>query len=227
MHGPTGQPAHPILVLIASEFALAPALEARWLRDLPASRQADMARWPDGAARHRSLLGTRLLRAGLRRFGLRASLASLRHGAAGRPRLDLALDFSLSHCEGRVLCALSRSGPVGVDVEAIGSLVAADFPTYLNASERAWAGEDPRRFYSIWTRKEAVVKASGQRGLAELRQVDTRGAEAGAAFAGVPWQTAAIPVGIGHMAHLACAAGRESLACVTVEQVSREQLECN
>ncbi|GAB3663733.1 4'-phosphopantetheinyl transferase family protein [Ramlibacter alkalitolerans] len=217
-----------IVVLIASDFALAPEREARWLRDLPAVRQADIARWPDGAARHRSLLGTRLLREGLRRFGFHdASLSSLRHAPTGRPTLDLPLDFSLSHCEGRVLCALSCSGPIGVDVEPIGSLVAADFPNYLSAAERAWAGGDPRRFYSIWTRKEAVVKAAGQRGLAELRHVDTQGADGGATFAGVAWQTASIPMGIAHVAHLACGPGRQSLACVTVEHLSREQVECN
>lgn len=215
-----------ILVLIASDFAVPPALEARWLKDLPPTRQAEIARWPDRRSRHRSLLGTRLLREGLRRLGLRgAALASLRHTPASRPTLDLPLDFSLSHCEGRVLCALSCGGPVGVDVEPLGSLVAAEFPTYLSPSEHSWAGRDSRRFYSIWTRKEAVVKAAGHRGLAELRHVDTQAADAGAVFAGEAWQTAMIPVGIGYLAHLACGMERELQECLTVEPVSRHVLE--
>jgi 4'-phosphopantetheinyl transferase len=227
MHGPQGSAPTPILVLIVSDLAVAPELEARWLRDLPAGRQAEMARWPDRSARHRSLLGTRLLREGLRRIGVRgASLASLRHAPAGRPTLDIPVDFSLSHSQGRVLCAISSSGPLGVDVEAIGSLVAADFPSYLSASERSWAGGDPRRFYSIWTRKEAVVKAAGPRGLAQLRHVDTQGADHCATFAGTIWQTAAIPVGIGHVAHLACGTDRQLQASLTVEHLSREQVDC-
>lgn len=215
-----------IFVLIASDFALAPALEARWLQDLPAVRQAGLARWPDRAARHRSLIGSRLLHEGLRRAGFGdASLATLRHMPWSRPTLDLPVHFSVSRCEGRVLCAVSCTGPVGVDVEPLATMRAADFPNYLSASERSWAGEDTQRFYSIWTRKEAVAKAAGQRGLAELRDVDTHAADAGASFAGAPWQTAAIPVGTGYLAHLACGMDQPLPSCLTIEQVGRNVLE--
>jgi 4'-phosphopantetheinyl transferase len=223
---PKGAAPMSIIVLIAADLALPSALEASWLRDLPPVRQAELARWPDRAARHRSLLGTRLLLEGLRRLGIRgASLASLRHTPAGRPTLALPVHFSLSHCEGRVLCALSSQGPVGIDVEALGSLVAAEFPSYLSPAERSWAGHDAARFYAIWTRKEAVVKAAGRRGLAELAEVETRGADAGASFAGQAWQTTTIPAGAGYIAHLACSPGRELPQSLTVEHVSANVLE--
>jgi 4'-phosphopantetheinyl transferase len=214
-----------IVVLIASDFALDTALEARWLQDLPASRQAELARWPHAPARHQSLTGTRLLREGLKRLGVRhPCLASLRYPPRSRPTLDLPFDFSVSHCDGRVVCAVSSAGPVGIDVEALGPLVAADFPSYLNPAERLWAGNNTQRFYSIWTRKEAVIKAAGRHGLAELRQVDTQSAAAGAAFAGQAWQTAAIPVGIAYVAHLACGVDRQLPSCLTVEHISGKVL---
>jgi len=215
-----------ILVLTTTEFLLPAALEARWMADLPQPRRDALARWPDARARHQSLLGSRLLGWGLRRIGPFGDvLTSLRYLPRSRPTLDLVVDFSLSHCEGRVLCALSTCGKVGVDVEAIGPLRAADFPLYLNADERAWAGGDARRFYSIWTRKEAVVKAAGSLGLAAMARVSTRAGTPDAELAGRSWNTVEILVGERHVAHLAMSVNDDgSPAVVAVEHVTRESL---
>ncbi len=213
----------PISVLIANDSVLPVALEAAWMAALPPIRRTQMARWPSARARHRSLIASRLLCEGLRQFGHRgALLASLRYTPRGRPTLDLPIDFSISHCEGRVVCAVSTDGPIGVDVEAIGALTAEDFPRFLNDGERAWAGRDPRRFYAVWTRKEAVAKAAGADSLAQLRDIDTRPAGEGAAFAGQVWQTSALEMGSAHVAHLALR-DRHAPWCAT--QVSRAWLE--
>lgn len=216
----------PILVLVADDLAVTAAAESRWLADLPQARRDTLAGWPDARARQQSLIGSRLLCQGLQRLGHRGDLlASLRHASGCRPTLDLPVYFSLSHCEGRVICAVSTAGPVGVDVEALGPLTAADFLLYLNAAERAWAGSDARRFLSVWTRKEAVAKAAGSRGLADLAQVDTGAAEQGAEFAGRLFDTVEIPVGEGHLAHLAMGVGAGLRAFMSVENVSRQSLE--
>lgn len=213
----------PISVLIADDSVLPMALEAAWMDELPLARRTQIARWPSARARHRSLIASRLLREGLRQFGHRgAVLSSLHYTAHGRPALDLPVDFSISHCEGRVVCAVSTDGPIGVDVEAIGALTADDFPRYLNDGERAWAGRDPRRFLSVWTRKEAVAKAAGADSLARLRDIDTRPAGEGAAFAGQVWQTPALEMGSAHVAHLAL---RDRHAPWRATQVSRTWLE--
>jgi 4'-phosphopantetheinyl transferase len=193
-----------VSVLITHDVVLSPAREAEWLGRLPPARRATVSRWPDARARQRSLLASRLLGEGLRYLGYpAAALASLRHTERGRPTLDLPIEFSLSHCEGRVVCALATRGPVGVDVESVGPLRAEAFPLYLNAAERAWAGRSARRFYSVWTRKEAVAKAAGTAGLAALPRIDTSQHEQGACFEGRLWHTAAVPVGLGYVAHLA------------------------
>ena len=208
----------PVSVLIAPDFPLTPAREAQWLRRLPPARRAELARWPDVRARQRSLIASRLLASGLRRLGHpEAALGSLRHSAQGRPTLDLPIDVSLSHCDGRVVCALSTRGPVGVDVEPLGALRAGAFALYLNAAERAWAGDSPRRFYSVWTRKEAVAKAAGTAGLPALPRIDTSQDEQGARFEGRLWHTPAVPVGPGHVAHLALAEPAAGLAIEHLE----------
>ncbi len=81
--------------------------------------------------------------------------------------------FSLSHASAYGVVALSRSGPLGVDIEA-------DHPvqdalqiarTVLHPSECDWISRHGRdtqsaAFLRVWVRKEAVAKANGQ-GLAQ------------------------------------------------------------
>lgn len=212
-----------VSVLIAAEFAVPAALELQWLRALPPARRTQMSNWPDAQARHRSLIGSRLLAHGLHRLGYEGDvLATLRYPTKSRPRLALPIDFSLSHGEGRVVCAISTQGAVGIDVEAVGPLVAEDFHLYLSAAERAWAGRGSRRFYSVWTRKEAVVKAASERGLREVARVDTTPGEHMAVYDGRLWHTLAVPVGRRHVAHLAMA---ELPGALTFHRVSRSVLE--
>jgi 4'-phosphopantetheinyl transferase len=212
-----------VSVLITSEFALSPALEAQWLASLPPPRRMQIGAWADTPSRHRSLLGSRLLYLGLRRLGYGGdALATLRYPASSRPTLALPVNFSLSHCDGRVVCALSTQGAVGIDVEALGGLIAGDFHLYLSAAERAWAGRSTRRFYSVWTRKEAVAKAASQRGLRDVARVDTTHGENLAAFAGNLWHTASVPVGRRHVAHLALA---ELPGQLTFHRVARSAFE--
>lgn len=209
-----------ITVLTLDEIAPSPALQAAWLAELPAARRAQLEGWPDSDARRRSLLGSRLLRDGLLRMGYPAdSLVSLRYAEHGKPTLDLPLDFSLAHCAGRILCAISTRGPIGVDIEPVGELTAAEFRIYLSARERAWAGADARRFYALWTRKEAVVKAAGTLGLAHLR--DVRIEQDQATFAGLRWHTAPVPVESGYSAHVAHA---HPLSALVVQRVTEASL---
>ena len=85
----------------------------------------------------------------------------------GKPRLaDPATDieFSVSHAGERVVVALTRGGPVGVDVESLQRRAGVDTlaPHVLSLAERdARGGDDAARLLRYWTRKEAVLKATG------------------------------------------------------------------
>lgn len=83
----------------------------------------------------------------------------------GKPFLasDPALYFNLAHSHALALLAVTRQGPVGVDIEYLRS----DFDA-LSLAERFFAPrevalvrEQPARFFEIWTRKEAFIKAIG------------------------------------------------------------------
>jgi 4'-phosphopantetheinyl transferase len=81
----------------------------------------------------------------------------------GRPRLAHAgLEASIAHAGDVVAVGLTTAGPVGVDIEVVGareyeSLVAL----VCTPAEQAFV-RGPRDFYAYWTRKEAVLKATGE-----------------------------------------------------------------
>jgi 4'-phosphopantetheinyl transferase len=81
----------------------------------------------------------------------------------GRPRLaHPGLEASISHAGDVVAVALTAAGPVGVDIEVVApgeyeSLIAS----VCTPDEQEFV-RGPHDFYTYWTRKEAVLKATGE-----------------------------------------------------------------
>lgn len=78
------------------------------------------------------------------------------------------LKFNLSHAKGLVACAVSRDYELGVDVESLQrDLDYAAFMSKVFAQAEVFAlnqmpaPEQRRHFYSLWTLKEAYIKARG------------------------------------------------------------------
>ncbi len=96
---------------------------------------------------------------------------------AGPLRLQ-NLHFNLAHSGGRVVCAVARRRKVGIDLERI----TTDFPLQTIA-ERFYSDDEvagiqrlpsPDRgeaFFTLWTLKEAYLKATGE-GLQGLDRID-------------------------------------------------------
>lgn len=102
----------------------------------------------------------------------------------GPPRLarDPRLGLSISHSADRVVLALVSGGAVGVDVELPGPAmdIAAIAASVLAADEQAllWQlrpADQLAGFASFWTRKEAVVKATGDGLRARLAELIVSG----------------------------------------------------
>ena len=96
---------------------------------------------------------------------------ALRIGEFGKPYLDPphALEFNLSHSKGSLLVALSRTQPLGVDIETRGrrrpvQALAQRF--FARGEAGALQALDPglrqEAFLGLWSCKEAVVKALGR-----------------------------------------------------------------
>lgn len=87
----------------------------------------------------------------------------------GKPVLaDGALEVSLSHSGDRVAVALTGAGPVGIDVEKLdrdGHLPQMERLVFSPAEiARLPVAPDDRlvAFYTCWTRKESLLKATGE-----------------------------------------------------------------
>lgn len=83
----------------------------------------------------------------------------------GKPFLpDIAsIDFNISHTKGMILCSVTDTGKVGVDVEIVR-------PLKYNIMKRCFHPEeinyvesfnDDKHFFEIWTKKEAYTKYLG------------------------------------------------------------------
>ncbi len=89
---------------------------------------------------------------------------------SGQPSLaDDVLSFSISHTDGLSLVAVADTPAVGVDVECRDRPVdverlAADFLASADQAKIAATSPSERRclFFDLWTRNEALVKATGR-----------------------------------------------------------------
>ena len=97
------------------------------------------------------------------------------YGEAGKPYLPdhAGIHFNLSHCREAVVCVLSDR-PVGVDIECIREYDEALLDFTMNEAEKEQIVRAPHpdlAFICLWTRKEAVLKCSGQGLVDDMRHV--------------------------------------------------------
>ncbi len=132
-----------------------------------------------------SLAGLWLLERMARDAGIDLAGRSLAYEAGGRPYFpDLPIDFSITHTEALVACALSLSPSdapllrIGLDAEARGARtpesmarIASRF--FSDAERKAFlSSPDESTFLRIWTGKEALCKQDGI-GLSGIARFDT------------------------------------------------------
>ncbi len=114
-------------------------------------------------------VGRGLLRVLIGRYlACRPSALSFRYASRGKPylcRFD-SLSFNLSHSGGMALYAFTNEGELGIDLEKHDSElrceeIAKNFfaPDEVGFLEAASAEGRPQRFFELWSRKEAYLKA--------------------------------------------------------------------
>ncbi len=89
------------------------------------------------------------------------------------------LHFNLTHSRHRAIIGLRKEGQLGVDLEQVRpmrdllSLAESVFsPPELQELQAADAERRPDTFFVFWTRKEALLKATGEGIATDLKQVD-------------------------------------------------------
>lgn len=120
-------------------------------------------KWQDSQL---SLLGRLLLNHGLQRMGIKHEKKNLNYTFYNKPFLDdINTKFNISHSGEIVVCVLSDTNDVGIDVEIIDKINIQDFESQMTKSE--WgniriAEDEKKAFFDYWTQKEAVIKANGK-----------------------------------------------------------------
>lgn len=178
--------------------------------------RADRFRFPTD--RERFVLGHGLLRSLIGRYLDRdGSLVRYARGPFGKPFLEgKDLRFSFSDTKDAVLVAFAHGAEIGADIETMERTVDHDgvsehYFTTEETADIASAEDGKRRFLELWTRKEAVLKASGVGIMDDLHVLRVNGAkqemaithEAFIAHAAAEYHVHTWAVDKGHIASLA------------------------
>jgi 4'-phosphopantetheinyl transferase len=101
------------------------------------------------------------------------------YGAQGKPEIaDRPIEFNLSHAREQAVYAISAKYPVGIDIEYIHPLAAAELvDRFFSPAERAIFHSLPvtmrqAAFFHAWTQKEAYLKACGSGLATPLNQIE-------------------------------------------------------
>ncbi len=130
------------------------------------------ARFRFDTHRHRFIKGRAVSRFILSHYlDIAPNKIEFKYGSHGKPGLadpQNDLTFNLSHSEDLAFLAITRTGPIGVDVESIrtlddfDALVSRFFSSAENeVFEKLPLEQKPSAFFNLWTRKEAWLKATG------------------------------------------------------------------
>ncbi len=106
------------------------------------------------------------------------SLEQLKFTDNNRPYFETEFDFSTSHTGNMVFCAGSVKKQIGLDAEIIKEINLEDYSEYFTPNELARIENNFNallKFYQLWTRKEALVKASGLGVMIPFRNLDVSG----------------------------------------------------
>lgn len=125
--------------------------------------------------RNRYTAGRGALRAILAKYcGAEAARLCFSYQENGKPALTgnfagTGIHFNLAHTEDLALVAVTRIGLVGVDVECVRSIKDVDelvtrffSPRESELFQKVSAEQKPAAFFNLWTRKEAMLKATGE-----------------------------------------------------------------
>jgi len=137
-----------------------------YLNELPSKFHTNILKYKNRGDALLTLFGKLLLGTAIKANNLDLSLDDISYSLFGRPFFfGSDIDFNISHSSEYVVCALSLTQKIGVDIEKILSINFADFDTSFSTEE--WSGINSsgnplRTFYHYWTAKEAVIKADGR-----------------------------------------------------------------
>ena len=125
-------------------------------------RSQKFIRWQD---QHAFVFGRLLLLEGLTKVGIDpGKINELQYNEHGKPFLNEAADFCISHSGKYVICVLATNIRLGADIEVIKNIEFSDYEKVMTKeqwNEIETSSNPLRSFFRLWTMKESVIKAEG------------------------------------------------------------------
>ncbi|WPO84493.1 4'-phosphopantetheinyl transferase superfamily protein [Chryseobacterium sp. JJR-5R] len=136
-----------------------------YLLEMPLDFQEKVLKYKNWQDTQASIIGRLLLGILLKTFDLNLSIKHLAYNVNGKPYFEKEqVFFNISHSDDIVICVVTDINEIGIDIEKLQDININDFKNfltkfewdYINVSQNAISD-----FISLWTQKEAILKASG------------------------------------------------------------------
>lgn len=155
---------------IIDELSISPGTLQDYLAALPEWRRAEAMKFKFENGKKECAMSYRLLCSLLSEHFAITEQPAFTIGTHGKPYLSLStsslpLFFSLSHCKNAVACIVSDEGEVGIDVECLGRYKPslAEYCMSKEEQQRIALADNPDlAFTLLWTKKEALLKLTGE-----------------------------------------------------------------
>jgi 4'-phosphopantetheinyl transferase len=137
----------------------------QYLKLVPPLIQQQIRRYEKWQDRQAVLIGKLILKNVLKHFSMNDSLEDIKYSLHRKPFLSSGIKFNISHSEDFVVCVVSNSCDVGVDIERIRPISVYDFKAQMTEGEWNYVLQQSDltiAFYKYWTAKESVIKADGR-----------------------------------------------------------------
>lgn len=164
-----------IEVFIANINDISNQTYQNFLFKLPKEAEQKVLAYHQIEDRKRTLLGKMILLDYLEKHTT-LTLFDIKHTKYNKPYIDSSnINFNISHSGKYVVCAFSKSNPIGIDIEEISTNINLnDFKDFLPKSDFSMIDKSPnplKTFYTIWTKKEALLKADGKGLFNDIKKV--------------------------------------------------------
>ena len=136
------------------------------IENLPLQRREKALKFRHELGRKQCVLAYLLLCNGLKsEYGI-TEMPDFEYGEHGKPSIigHPDIHFNLSHCKTAVACAISDT-PIGIDIESIRDAKESVIRYAMNDDEarQILSSSNPAlEFTKLWTRKESVLKLTGE-----------------------------------------------------------------
>ena len=162
------------IVLLCTE-GMSYAEVSGFIGSVPAARRGRILKKANDADKLNALLSELLLTSEItKRTGIPAGKIAFTKGQFGKPYLkDGGLWFSLSHTNGAIAAAFSKTSEIGVDIERCSRKASEKLYERVLCEEEKPLVNSDEDFIRIWVQKEAFLKRLGVGITRSLRGVNT------------------------------------------------------